>query len=110
MKTESIPRNKYDWQGGVVLFDPQTKVFYLLGFGNGTNGDDLCEGCDDYLYLEYGRLVRDTIEVDDGGELDFNRRKSNYAGDIRNALKDALDFLGVEQEAQERLVYISSYD
>ena len=110
MKIENIPRNKYDWQGGVVLFDPQTKVFYLLGFGNGTNGDDLCEGCDDYLYLEYGRLVRDTIEVDDGGELDFNRRKSKYDGDIRNALKDALDFLVVDQEAQERLVYISSYD
>ena len=76
MKTEGIPRNKYDWQGGVVLLDPQTKVFYLLGFGNGTNGDDLCEGCDDYLYLEYGRLVRDKIEEDEGRELDTNRRKS----------------------------------
>ena len=71
MNKSEIPRNEFDWEGGVVLLDPVTKVFYLIGFGNGTNADDLCEGCDDYLYLEYGHLIRNEIQDEDGGQLFF---------------------------------------
>lgn len=109
MNKSEIPRNEFDWEGGVVLLDPVTKVFYLIGFGNGTNADDLCEGCDDYLYLEYGHLIRNEIQDEDGGQLDFNRERSHYDGDIRNAIDDALEFLGVSVDVSERLIYISNY-
>lgn len=103
-----VPRNVRDWEGGVNLRDPLTGRCYSFSFG-GELGNEVAEGCDDYLYCAIGRMENGRNTDDDGGQLDFNRAGSGYEGDIRRAVADGLEFVGVEGAARERLEYISSF-
>ena len=90
-------RNKTPWEGGILLQEPGGNCFINVSFGDGTNADTLEEGCDDYLYLSIHKIQSDlTFEEVDGGQLDFNRAASRYAGDIRFAVYDGLELLGYE--------------
>ena len=114
MKTEmsdlmrEVPRNVRDWIGGVNLRDPVTDKYYSFWFG-GALGNEVGEGCDDYLYCAIGKM-KDGINTDeDGGQLDFCRATSGYDGDIRKAVVDGLQFIDVPPEVRDRLVYASSF-
>ncbi len=94
--------SKKDWQEEVNLYDPQTGLYYGFGFGDGL-GNEVSEGCDDYVYCRIGHQLG---ADEDGGQLDFLRRESGYDGDIWKALPDAFVFLDMSAAQIERLEYV----
>ena len=42
----NVPKDNY---GGLLLWIPKYKEFLSMHFGDGTNADDLEEGCEDYI-------------------------------------------------------------
>ena len=129
-----IPKNKYEWEGGVVLYDAVSEEFFNIAFGSGDNlnSDDIDAGFDDYIMVERYELdgtkgsafvvvdavdkgfVDDTTEglrEVDGGQL-LLKRKEWTDGDIRRFITEALDFVGYGaaciDEPYRYLVYIAS--
>ena len=129
-----VPKNKYDWEGGVVLYDAASDEFFNIAFGAGGNldSDDIDAGFDDYIMVERYELdgtkgsafvVMDAVDkgfVDDtteglrevdGGQL-LLKRKEWTDGDIRRFITEALDFVGYGaasiDELYKYLVYIAS--
>lgn len=79
-----------------TVFVPKMNQFLKYHFGDGTNSDSLCEGCDDYVYYSVFNL--DFEEVD-GGQFDFNTEEKAYDNDLMKALYDILTFaFGVTAE------------
>lgn len=129
-----VPKNKYDWEGGVVLYDAASEEFFNIAFGSGGNldADDTDAGFDDYIMVERYELdgtkgsafvvvdavdkgfVDDTTEglrEVDGGQL-LLKRKEWTDGDIRRFITEALDFVGYGaasiDDLYKYLVYIAS--
>ena len=129
-----VPKNKYDWEGGIVLYDAASEEFFNISFGSGDNldADDIDAGFDDYIMVERYELdgtkgsafiVVDAVDkgyVDgtteglrevDGGQL-LLKRKEWTDGDIRRFITEALDFVGYGaasiDELYKYLVYIAS--
>ena len=129
-----VPKNKYDWEGGVVLYDAASEEFFNIAFGSGGNldADDTDAGFDDYIMVERYELdgtkgsafvvvdavdkgfVDDTTEglrEIDGGQL-LLKRKEWTDGDIRRFITEALDFVGYGaasiDDLYKYLVYIAS--
>ena len=129
-----VPKNKFEWEGGIVLYDAASEEFFNIAFGAGGNldADDIDEGFDDYIMVEryelHGTLgsayvVTDAVDkgyVDDstpglrevdGGQL-LLKRKEWTDGDIRRFITEALDFVGYGADKVENLykylVYIAS--
>ena len=129
-----VPKNKYDWEGGVVLYDAASEEFFNIAFGSGGNldADDTDAGFDDYIMVERYELdgtkgsafvVLDAVDkgfVDDtteglrevdGGQL-LLKRKEWTDGDIRRFITEALDFVGYGaasiDDLYKYLVYIAS--
>ena len=134
MFKDIVPKNKYDWEGGIVLYDAASEEFFNISFGSGDNldADDIDEGFDDYIMVERYELdgtlgsayvVTDAVDkgyVDDstpglrevdGGQL-LLKRKEWTDGDIRRFITEALDFVGYGADKVENLykylVYIAS--
>lgn len=119
--TAEVPRNKYDYAGGVVLFHPGHGLIRIaFGTGDNLDQDDLLEkdsqgnGIDDYMYISLFNDLRgdrgENLEADevDGGLLLFSH--ATYAtGDIREMLGPSLDFIGWPSDIGE-YVYISEGD
>ena len=129
-----VPKNKHDWEGGIVLYDAASDEFFNISFGSGDNldSDDIDEGFDDYIMVErYGLdgtkgsafIVVDAVDkgyVDetteglrevDGGQL-LLKRKEWTDGDIRRFITEALEFVGYGAERIDDLykyiIYIAS--
>ena len=129
-----VPKNKFDWEGGIVLYDAASEEFFNISFGSGDNldADDIDAGFDDYIMVERYELdgtkgsafiVVDAVDkgyVDgtteglrevDGGQL-LLKHKEWTDGDIRRFITEALDFVGYGaasiDELYKYLVYISS--
>lgn len=129
-----VPKNKYDWEGGVVLYDAASEEFFNIAFGSGGNldADDTDAGFDDYIMVERYELdgtkgsafvvvdavdkgfVDDTTEglrEVDGGQI-LLKRKEWTDGDIRRFITEALDFVGYGaasiDDLYKYLVYIAS--
>ena len=49
-----VPKNKFEWEGGVVLYDAASEEFFNIAFGSGGNldADDTDAGFDDYIMVE----------------------------------------------------------
>ena len=112
----TFPRNMFDYQGRVVLFDTNNNVFYDFAFGTGDNLDDEDRdgGFDDYFMTGFWewdektcladifsaiRRGIDMEEVDgideiDGGQLLIKRKKYGDSGDIRTYIPACLEFSG----------------
>lgn len=109
-----IPRNEFDFEGGVVLFSKDSDTFYHIWFGSGDNLDDadIEDGYDDYMNYESYRLadgvsfedavglVKDAegyldeiecLEEEDGGMMLIKRAEYGDSGDIRDYLENALE-------------------
>ena len=129
-----VPKNKFDWEGGIVLYDEKSEEFFNISFGSGDNldADDIDNGFDDYIMVErYGLdgtiglefVVADAVDkgfVDDtteglreidGGQL-LLKRKEWTDGDIRRFITEALEFVGYGAERIDDLykyiIYIAS--
>lgn len=129
-----VPKNKFEWEGGIVLYDAASENFFNIAFGSGDNldADDIDDGFDDYIMVERYELdgtlgstyvVTDALDkgyVDDstpglrevdGGQL-LLKRKEWTDGDIRRFITEALDFVGYGaasiDELYKYLVYIAS--
>ncbi len=81
---QSIPKSDQ-----LTVFVPVQNVYLKMWFGDGTNMDTLCEGCDNYI--QYNMYNSDFEEID-GGQMDFNDYSSHYVDDIRRAAIDVVDF------------------
>ena len=111
-----IPRNTFDFEGGVVLFAKDSDTFYHIWFGSGDNltDEDIEDGYDDYMNYEVYRLVNGMsfddvvpfikeadgyldvveglgIEEEDGGMMLIKRDDYGNSGDIRDYLENALE-------------------
>ena len=120
--TAEVPRNKYDYEGSVVLFNPGHGLIRIaFGTGDNLDQDDLLEkdsqgnGIDDYMYIStYGNLhvgdFADELEAaeEDGGLMLFSHA-TYKTGDIREMLGPSLDFIGWPSDIGE-YVYISEGD
>ena len=131
---DMVPKNRFEWEGGIVLYDAASEEFYNIAFGSGCNLDsnDIDEGFDDYIMVERYELdgtlgsayvVTDAVDkgyVDDstpglrevdGGQL-LLKRKEWTDGDIRRFIMEAMDFAGYGADKVEDLykhvVYIAS--
>jgi len=129
-----VPKNKFEWEGGIVLYDAASEEFFNIAFGSGSNLDidDLNAGFDDYIMVERYELdgtkgsafvVMDAVDngcIDytteglrgvDGGQL-LLKRKEWTDGDIRRFITTALDFVGCRaasiDDLYKYLVYIAS--
>ncbi len=119
-----LPRNRYDYEGGMVLYATRAEVFYRVVFGTGDNllAEDRREGYDDYLMLDsYGLMsgvpvssvfdqFRAGVEIEDVEglvELDGSQmlvRRGEYGtGDIRAYLENALDMIGYSAQNRDEL-------
>ena len=119
-----FPRNRYDYEGGMVLYATKDEVFYRVVFGTGDNllAEDREEGFDDYLMLDsYGLMsgvpvsrvfdqLRTGVEIEDveelvefGGSQMLVRRGEYGTGDIRAYLENALDMIGYSSRNRDEL-------
>ena len=89
--------NDIPWYGGIVFrVKNKENLFISIKFGDGTNGDVLEDGCDDYIIFDLLQINQDLeLETFDGGMFEFNQEKSKYEGNILNALEDVLDFAAI---------------
>lgn len=94
----NVPEDNY---GGLLLWIPKYKEFLSMHFGDGTNADELEEGCEDYIYytqfdisddadIDYDELI--DLEETDGGQMDIPSADV-YDCNIRNAIADMLQFI-----------------
>ena len=131
---DMVPKNKFEWEGSIVLYDAASEQFFNIAFGAGGNldADDIDEGFDDYIMVERyeldgtrgsGLVVVDAsaqgyidsetkgLREIDGGQL-LLKRKEWTDGDIRRFITEALDFVGYGaasiDELYKYLVYIAS--
>lgn len=130
---ETVPKNKIEWEGSVVVFDAELEEFYDISFGTGDNltQEDVDKGYDDYIMVErYGLdgtrgsawVVVDAISkglVDeytdglreiDGGQWILKRSEWTN-GDIRRFILGAMEFAGYFLDVKhpcEHVVYITS--
>lgn len=81
---QSIPKSDQ-----LTVFVPVQNVYLKMWFGDGTNMDTLCEGCDNYIMYN---LYDSDFEEIDGGMMEFNNYASHYVDDIRRAAVDVVDF------------------
>lgn len=129
-----VPKNKFEWEGGIVLYDAVSEEFFNISFGAGGNldADEIDAGFDDYIMVDRYELdgtkgsalvvvdavdkgfIDDTTEglrEVDGGQL-LLKRKEWTDGDIRRFITEALDFVGYGAECIDEpykyLVYIAS--
>jgi len=121
----SLPRNDYDYEGGLTLYSVKDKLFYRIVFGTGDNllHEDIEAGYDDYLMIDTYKVDEHTplsrvfsqlneYEIDDvdgveevyGSQL-LVRRKDYETGDIRAYLADALDEIGYTCEDKEKMYH-----
>ncbi|CAJ0592400.1 unnamed protein product [Cylicocyclus nassatus] len=117
---KKFPRNKFDFEGAIVLYSKNLETFYRISFGCGDNlmEEDRAEGYDDYLLydaysynpkckytieemkgiIKYNDGYLDTIHElvdEDGGMMLVKRSDYMNSGDIRDYLENALDMAGV---------------
>jgi hypothetical protein len=129
-----VPKNKFEWEGSIVLYDAASEEFFSIAFGQGGNldADDIDEGFDDYIMVERYELdgtkgsafimvdavdkgyidgSTDGLREVDGGQL-LLKSKEWTDGDIRRFIAEALDFVGYGaaniDELYKYLVYIAS--
>ena len=129
-----VPKNKFEWEGGIVLYDAASEKFFNISFGSGDNLDayDIDAGFDDYIMVGMYELdgtrgsafvVVDAVDkgfIDDtteglreveGGQL-LLKREEWTDGDIRRFITEALDFVGYGAGSIDNpykyLVYIAS--
>ena len=119
-----LPRNRYDYEGGMVLYATREEVFFKVVFGTGDNllAEDRREGYDDYLMLDsYGLMsgvpvsrvfdqLRSGTEIEDveglverDGSQMLVRRGEYGTGDIRAYLENALDMIGYSVHNRDEL-------
>lgn len=117
--TGKIPKNKFDYEGGVILFHPGRREFVRIAFGTGDNltqedletKDSNGNSVDDYMYLTTYDELQDMgwdglcLQEKDGGMMLFSH-KTYRSGDIREMLTPSLDFLGWPDSVGE-YVFIS---
>ena len=93
-----VPIDSY---GGLLLWVPKYKEFLSMHFGDGTNADELEEGCEDYIY--YTQFdISDGVDVacdesidleeTDGGQMDIPNADV-YDNDISKVIPDLLQFI-----------------
>lgn len=94
----NVPEDSY---GGLLLWIPKYKEFLSMHFGDGTNADELEEGCEDYIYYTQFDISDDAdidydesidLEETDGGQMDIPSADV-YDCNIRNAIADMLQFI-----------------
>lgn len=78
---------------GILIYIPEVKQYLSISFGDGTNGNNLCEGCNDYIYISQFEFDNGSFEEVDGGQLDFNTEVAGYNNNICNTIYDVLDFI-----------------
>lgn len=121
-----IPENPFPFEGGVTLFSTDRNIFYHIWFGSGDNldEDDIDNGFDDYMnidaykwngerpLMEVINNIResdgyidevDGLEDTDGGMMLIKRADYNNSGDIRDYLKNSLDFVNYGVDNVENL-------
>ena len=129
-----VPKNKFEWEGGIVLYDAASEKFFNISFGSGYNLDayDIDAGFDDYIMVGMYELdgtrgsafvVVDAVDkgfIDDTteglreveGDQLLLKREEWTDGDIRRFITEALDFVGYGADKVENLykylVYIAS--
>lgn len=127
---DKVPKNEFEWEGSVVLYDAGYNLFYNIAFGTGGNLDDsdIDEGYDDYIMVEsytpseecppfddliweiqkQGYIDSDTEGLDEchSGEL-LLKRSEWTDGDVRRFLVKAIDFIGYTDNV-ENMIYITS--
>lgn len=129
-----VPKNEFEWEGSVVMYDADADEFYNIAFGTGDNltQDDVDDGFDDYIMVDRYELddtrvpswviVRaidegiidentEGVNLIDGGQL-LLKRSEWTDGDIRRFILLAMEFAGyvVEdaKDACKHVVYIAS--
>ena len=121
--TGEIPRNKYEYQGGVVLFHPGPGLIRIaFGTGDNLDQDDLREkdsngnGIDDYMYISTFENLHladfaDELKASevDGGQLLFSHG-TYRSGDIRELLEPSLDFMGWPAKLEEYVLMATEDD
>ena len=126
-----VPKNRFEWEGGIVLYDAASEEFLSVAFGSGDNLDagDIDAGFDDYIMVERyeldGTIGSAYVVVDavrkgyidettkglrevDGGQL-LLKRKEWTNGDIRRFIMEALELVGygvLEEQYGEKFAYI----
>ena len=58
MFKDIVPKNKYGWEGGIVLYDAASEEFFNIAFGAGGNldADDIDAGFDDTGVAKFALL------------------------------------------------------
>lgn len=93
-KNFSVPKDNF---GGILLWIPEYKEFLSMHFGDGTNTDELEDGCEDYIYYEQLDPEYDCddsieLEENDGGQMDIPNA-AVYDDTISHAIPDLLFFV-----------------
>lgn len=93
-KNFSVPKDNF---GGILLWIPEYKEFLSMHFGDGTNADELEDGCEDYIYYEqldpeYYDYDSIKLEENDGGQMDIPNA-AVYDDTISHAIPDLLLFV-----------------
>ncbi|MBE6401674.1 MAG: hypothetical protein E7037_06590 [Verrucomicrobia bacterium] len=82
------------WTGGTYFtFLDYPDISLFVEFGNGSNDDNVAEGCDGYIIFGIIEPGEDGVLEVWGGMLDFNRETCGYDGNINNALKDVFSLI-----------------
>lgn len=113
---DKVPKNEFEWEGSVVLYEAGHNLFYNIAFGSGGNLDDsdIDEGYDDYIMVESytpsekcppfaeliwkiqerGYIDSDTEGLDERHSGQLLLKRSEWTdGDIRRFLLKAIDFV-----------------
>lgn len=78
-----VPKDNF---GGILLWIPEYKEFLSMHFGDGTNADELEDGCEDYIYYEQFDPEYDC------GQMDIPNA-AVYDDTISHAIPDLLLFV-----------------
>ena len=128
-----FPRNNFDYEGGIVVYFPDTSQFLSVFWGDGSNltGEDRRKGYDDYiLYDCYGHTGKrplasvmasirrlggclDSVEEYDPGclaEVDGGmmlvKRKKKKSGDIRDYILDVMEMCGMCRDDSLNVIHV----
>lgn len=93
-KNFSVPKDMF---GGILLWVPEYKEFLSMHFGDGTNADELEDGCEDCIYYEQLDSECDCngsieLEENDDGQMDIPNA-AVYDDAISHAIPDLLLFV-----------------
>lgn len=98
--------------GGIILYSPDSQVFFKIAFGDGTNSDSLEDDCDDYVYVQKDRYNDDgDFDEDiDGGQMDICRK--DYTGYINDEklIRDCFKFMDYDDVFIDRLILIRKFN